>query len=156
MTQLRQVMLSQSNLASIKSVQKVIDFHCSNLYKDSYLAGNGRFDISDFVIEAPLTLFDEEIGCTLLAVPAEFSFLRKMGKFLIWTLDSGQFSTVVSFFGILGIEGIVGREGILPSLTYFSKYVFPRVQQKKRPPKRRKCLISKVTVIFLYHFDSYE
>ena len=58
----------------------MIDFHCSKLYKDSYLAGNGRFDISDFVIEAPLTLFDEEIGCTLLAAPAEFSFLRKMGK----------------------------------------------------------------------------
>ena len=105
----------------------VVNIYCRKLYKDSYLAGNGRFDISDFVINGALTLFEDEIGCTLLAVPAEFSFLRKMGKFLIWTLDSGQFSTVVSFFGILGIEGIVGREGILPSLTYFSKYVFPRV-----------------------------
>ena len=75
------------------------------------------------------------IGCTLLAelLLAEIvadSFLRKMGRFLIWTFDNGQFRAVVNFLGILGIEGIVGIvgiEGMAPSLTYFSIYDFPRV-----------------------------
>ena len=97
---------------------------------EKYLAGNGLFDKSmfDFVIVA-VTLLDG-IGCTTFLVEDDEevgSFFRKMGRFLIWTLDSGQLSAVVSFLGIFGIEGIEGNEGMLPSLTYFSKYVFPRV-----------------------------
>ena len=86
----------------------------------------------DFVMVA-VTLLTDGIGCcctTFLAEDDEVevgSFFRKMGRFLIWTLDSGQLSAVVSFLGIFGIEGIEGNEGMLPSLTYFSKYVFPRV-----------------------------
>ena len=98
---------------------------------EKYLAGNGLFDKSmfDFVMVA-VTLLDG-IDCTTFLVGDDEeevgSFFRKMGRFLIWTLDSGQLSAVVSFFGIFGIEGIEGSEGMLPSLTYFSKYVFPRV-----------------------------
>ena len=79
-------------------------------------AGNGLFWTSIFGLPA--------LG--LVPIAASF-FLRKTGRFLIWTLDRGQLiADKLSFLGIFGIDGIEGMDGIdgiegmLTSLTYFS------------------------------------
>ena len=95
-----------------------------------YLAGKGLFEMFIFDLELMAATLLEGIACTLLLAGLADSFLRKIGKFLIWTFDNGQFRPFVNFLGILGIEGIAGMEGIegmVPSLTYFSIYDFPRV-----------------------------